>query len=153
MSAFTADVLASPKLEVAPSLETPGGPPVARDSVLLIEDSDNIAGLIAAILGRRGTRVLRARDAAEGERLFLANTAAIGLVIMDCRLPDMHGGALCQRLRAHRPGFPVLLMSGCNHAPLAQALEGSGPTAFLPKPFLPADVSRRADALLQTAIA
>lgn len=121
----------------------------ARGQVLIVEDNDVVAGLITCILNRRGQSVLRARDGAECEQMVAQHGSAIVLVLLDCRLPDTDGISLCGRLRARVPRLPVLLSSGHNYAgPRAVA---DGPTAFLAKPFLPEQLKRQIDTLLQVA--
>ncbi len=127
-------------------------PPLAvRDLLLLVEDDLPVATLLMHVLARSGRRVLHARDGADCLRLFDKNAAAIRLVFMDCSLPDIHGGTLCQRLRATLPGLPILLTSGRGQPGLVALLAADGPTAFLPKPFLPADLLRQVEAVLAIA--
>lgn len=135
----------------APSLSAAAEPPAA-EAVLLVEDDDIVAGLVERILARRFQRVLRAVTGAEGEKLFVENRAAIGLVMIDCWLPDVEGTILCRRLRRDAPGLPVLLTSGCDN-PEARRLADDGITAFLPKPFYPAQIEREVGALLSSAAA
>lgn len=122
--------------------------PSADGVILLIEDDDQIASLIALILGRVKRRVLRARDCAGGLELFEQHRPGIDLVIVDSLLPDGDGAQLCQQLRAARPKLPVLLTSGRDQTRLTTLMKG-GATAFLPKPFLPTDVERNIAGLLK----
>ncbi len=124
--------------------------PPACGVVLLVEDDDVVAGLVTHILARRAARVLRAGSGAEGEKLFSEHQAEIALAILDCWLPDGDGTVLCRRLRRAAPELPVLLTSGCDNAE-ALRLAGEGRTAFLPKPFYPAQVDRQVTALLSLA--
>lgn len=115
--------------------------------MLLVEDDDTVAGLVAHILTRVRRRVIRARDGAECLRVFTENTDAIALVILDCRLPDVDGAALCRELRRRSPNIPVLLTSGKDRSREAD-MSANGATAFLPKPFRPAEVEQKVAALL-----
>jgi two-component system cell cycle sensor histidine kinase/response regulator CckA len=125
----------------------------AGGTVLVVEDDESIAGLLTLLLASVAPRVLRARDGAECLRVFQSNPAAIARVIMDCGLPDVHGGALCQRLRAAVPGLPVLLTSGRTQPELLRLLAADGPVEFLPKPYLPAEAVKCVRALLPTRVA
>jgi DNA-binding response OmpR family regulator len=133
----------------ATALRGPNFGPVARDLIFVVEDDDVIAGLLERILARGGHRVVRAVDAAQCELLFQRHERQIALVILDCRLPDAHGGLLCNRLRNQSPGLPVLLTSGREQVGLCELFAADGPTAFLPKPFFPRDVERLVESLIR----
>lgn len=128
---------------VAPAVAAP-----RRDVVLLVEDDDAIAGLLECVLTRLHWRVLRAESGAECQQRLAAHRAEIGLAFLDCSLPDTHGGMLCSRLRAAVPGLPVLLTSGRAQPGVLELVAADGPAAFLPKPFMPADVVRHIQALV-----
>jgi DNA-binding response OmpR family regulator len=122
-----------------------------RDAVLLAEDDDLVAPLIAHVLERCHWRVLRATDGADAERIVAAHGAEIALALVDGRLPDMDGAVLCDRLRIALPGLPVLIVSGRECSSLAQALAAGGPAAYLAKPFMPLDVMRHVQNLMAQA--
>jgi len=122
--------------------------PRIRDTVLVVEDDSTLARLFSVFIERCHLRVLHARDGASCLRVFEAHRDELVLVLMDCGLPDVHGGTLCHRLRASVPGLPLLLTSGSKQESLHALLSHDGPTGFLPKPFLPADVLREVRALL-----
>jgi DNA-binding response OmpR family regulator len=122
---------------------------VQRELVLLVEDDDTIAGLVTHILQRAHRAVIRARDGAECVRIFQENASLIGLVILDCRLPDADGLTLCRQMRGIVPDLPVMFTSGRDQTKLAENETGS--TAFLPKPFRPVDVERQVNALLHAS--
>lgn len=115
--------------------------------ILLVEDDDTVAGLVAHILKRAQHEVLRARGRSDCLVLWQARMEEIALVILDCRLADGEGAALCQELRGRAPELPVLLTSGRDHSRDPLVTEGIA-TAFLRKPFRPAEVEREVAALL-----
>ena len=121
---------------------------LTRDLVLLVEDDEPIAGLLARILERMQWRVAVAGDAAQCLRLLETHRAEVALALIDCSLPDAHGGSLCANLRAAVPGLPVLLTSGRTQPGLLELVAADGPAAFLSKPFLPGDVMLQVRALL-----
>ncbi|MFN7173883.1 MAG: response regulator, partial [Thermaurantiacus tibetensis] len=69
------------------------------------------------------------------------------VVFADLRMPGLDGIALARRLRARRPGLPVLLVSGYADAGAREALEGLD-VAFLPKPYRLADLRRSLESLV-----
>jgi DNA-binding response OmpR family regulator len=120
----------------------------SRDTILVLEDEDHIAGLLSCILERGGFNVLRARGAGDGLPLFARYMERIALVLLDCTLVDADGGAVCLRLRERAAGLPVLFVSGRDLTLARDTLAAGGPTGFMPKPFFPAEVMRRARALI-----
>jgi CheY-like chemotaxis protein len=139
---------------VSPLLETDRAkfrecsrPTPAQILVLLIEDDELVADIVERTLIRFGKRVLRARDGTEGALLFAEYESEIALVILDCGLPDIDGIALCRVLRHHAPALPVILTSGWDNE-AARLLAEDGPTAFLPKPFFPAQIEEQVAALV-----
>jgi hypothetical protein len=127
-----------------------GGTSAARlgDTVLLVEDDPILARLLIVLLGRCSVQVLHAESGAECQALFAVHRESIALVVMDCGLPDVHGGTLCHRLRVARPGLAVLLTSGRSQDALCALLAADGPTRFLAKPFRPVDVVGAVQSLL-----
>ena len=104
-------------------------------TVLLVEDETFIADLLVSWLDRLGAKTLWANNGAEGVRLLQANTAEVGVVIADFKLPDMDGTEMCTRLRELKPLLPVLLSSGRYQQEAEESLARGGPTCFLQKPY------------------
>ncbi|MEO5959542.1 MAG: response regulator [Opitutaceae bacterium] len=119
-----------------------------RDTILVVEDEDSIAGLIGCILARGNFRVVRARDGEECLRLLEENETHLLLATLDCKLPDADGGALCQRVRERAAALPVLFVSGCDVSKLKAAWAGDRRTGFVAKPFLPGEVLKQVRALV-----
>ena len=129
----------------------PAAPASVRDTVLVVEDQDHVAGLLACMLERANFRVLRARDGAEGLRLFAEHGARIALAMLDGTLPDMSGDSLGRRLRQCASGLPVLFVSGRDVTALRTLFAGESLMDFVTKPFFPADVLRQARKLIAAA--
>ncbi len=127
-------------------------PASVRDTILIVEDEDPIAGLLTCILERGGFRVRRARDARDGARQFADCAEDVALALLDCTLPDVNGVAVCAQLRARCAGLPVLFVSGRDLGKAAQALTADGPTGFCAKPFLPAEILRQVRALIGATV-
>jgi two-component system response regulator RegX3 len=73
--------------------------------VLIVEDEDAIADPLAEGLRREGYDVQRV---ATGEQALLA--APVDVVLLDLRLPDMDGYAVCRELRG-RSDVPIIMVS------------------------------------------
>ncbi len=130
---------------------TPPAVAPVRDTILLVDDDDMVASLVARLLERGRWRVVRAMDGVGAEYAVAQHGPAIALAFIDGRLPDTEGAPLCERLRAVVPGLPVLLVSGRECSDVALGLSASGPAAYLAKPFMPLDVLRQVQSLIGRA--
>lgn len=103
----------------------------AQGTVLLVEDSREVADVTTALLDQLGYRVVRAENAAEALR-HLQQGIAFDLVFSDIVMPGaLNGLGLAEICRERFPTIPVLLTSGFSDA--AQAADGR--FNILRKPF------------------
>ena len=123
-------------------------------SLLMIEDDERLAGMVADYLSASGFEVSHAPDAQRGlARLqATAQTPLPELVILDLMLPDMDGLQVCQRIRA-LPGaagqVPVLMLTAKGD-PMDRIIGlEMGADDYLPKPFEPRELLARIRAILR----
>jgi DNA-binding response OmpR family regulator len=83
-----------------------------KHAVLLVEDDEDLAALVAETIRRCGNdiAVTHAADLASAERL--ADARSWSLAVLDHKLPDGSGLDLLECLRAVDPNLPVLMMTG-----------------------------------------
>ncbi|MBI5770603.1 MAG: response regulator transcription factor [Verrucomicrobia bacterium] len=141
-----------PATLAAHDVSPPSAQPVSAvaDLALIVEDDDSVGPLLALLLGKLVHRTHWARSSAEGLRWFEAHRDEVQLAVMDCGLPDGHGGTLAHRLRTLRPGLPLLVTSGRAQPDLVRLLAADGPVDFLPKPFGLGELTRRVRTVLAT---
>ena len=98
----------------APSAETDRSSSIPRgtETVLLVEDQDEVRRVARTILERFGYRVVEASDAGEALGLARQEQFAIDLLLTDVVMPGMDGRQLADRVLEARPGLKVLFMSG-----------------------------------------
>jgi len=109
------------------------------ETILLVEDDDQVRAVARGILRRQGYTVLEA--AGPGEALIVTERQpAIGLLLTDVVLPLMSGPELAVRLRAIRPEMKVIFMSGYSDDIIGPS---SGGAPFLQKPITPEDLTRK----------
>lgn len=77
--------------------------------VLIIDDSEDAARTLAALLESAGYETRIAGGGVEG--LELADSDRPGAVILDLDLPDMSGYEVCRRLRARPFGAQLLIIA------------------------------------------
>jgi len=79
------------------------------ERILLVEDDDEIAGLVQLHLADQGYVVERLANGARG--LETALREDYELVILDLMLPGLDGLEICKRLRAEKPQQPILMLT------------------------------------------
>ena len=126
-----------------------GGAPVAkvpvrgRETVLVVEDEQEVRRLIGVGLQAHGYSVLLAASGADALVLMRAHAAEVDLVVTDVVMPDMGGRALVDAVRALRPGLPVVYVSGYMNDDVVRQGVASAADAFVAKPFVPSALARK----------
>lgn len=114
--------------------------------ILLVEDNEKAARVLARGLQEEGFEVQAAHSAAEADRL-----AASGpdLVILDWMLPDRDGIDLCQEWRARGATVPILMLTARDGVTDRIAGLNEGADDYLTKPFVFDELLARVRALLR----
>ena len=105
-----------------------------KEPVLVVDDDDDIASVVARFVGGLGHEV---RVAGNGRRA-LEELNGVGLVITDINMPDMDGIELIMALRTSDPDLPVIAMSGggmIDKEVLLDTAGALGALVTLAKPF------------------
>jgi len=122
------------------------GSDATQGTVLLVEDSREVADVTSALLEQLGYRVVRAENAAEALR-HLQQGISFDLVFSDIVMPGaVDGLGLAEICRERFPTIPVLLASGFSDA--AQAADGR--FDILRKPFEIATLERAIESVRAT---
>jgi two-component system response regulator MtrA len=116
--------------------------------VLVAEDEANVRELVSYALQGAGYRV---RAVADGEAaLSEVRHMLPDLLVLDIRLPGMDGWEVCRQLRLES-NIPILMMTAlADDDSLIKGLR-LGADDYLPKPFSPAVLTARVQALLRRA--
>jgi CheY-like chemotaxis protein len=122
-------------------------------TVLLLEDNSTVMSLLRLIL--RDYNLVETTSAEEALRQFSQHQRNIDLLIADVTLPIDSGVRLALLLRDMSSDLSIVLTSGCpqnvwNDQDIGDLRRiGSRSVAFLQKPFLPAELLKIVDRLLQ----
>jgi signal transduction histidine kinase/ActR/RegA family two-component response regulator len=104
------------------------------ETVLIVEDQDEVRELAALFLKSTGCKVLTARDGKEALEMVECSNERIQVLVTDVVMPNMRGPELAKRLKALRADIRIIYMSG-----YLEYKTGSGEFLedgfFLQKPF------------------
>ncbi len=113
------------------------------ETILLVEDEDQIRHLAAAILRKSGYHVLDSATGGDALLISEQHEGPIHLLLADVVMPRLSGDRLSGRLAALRPKMKVLYMSGGSDEAIPRRGVDGSPVAFLPKPLTPDSLLRK----------
>ncbi|HXW15580.1 MAG TPA: ATP-binding protein, partial [Terriglobia bacterium] len=113
------------------------------ETIILVEDDDNVRAVAGRILGSRGYNVLEAPSGLAALLMPGEHKGPIHLLLTDLVMPVMSGRELAEKLVQSVPGLKVLYMSGyTDDAAIRHGVLQSG-VPFLQKPFSPEGLARK----------
>ena len=107
------------------------------ETILLVEDQEEVRTLARTMLESLGYRVLSASNADTALRIEREHRATIDLMLTDVVMPGMHGDELADSLSRRRPSLKVLFMSGYTTHTAVQKNDARRGRGFIRKPFDP----------------
>lgn len=116
-------------------------------TVMVIEDSAALRGLITDVLNRQGYRVLSAENVPQARALIAKNAAQVNLVLLDVNLPGGTGFELLKLVR-ERSQVPVFILSALRQEEQIAKGRTLGAQAFIEKPFNPRELVRKVKEVL-----
>ena len=119
------------------------------ETILLIEDEEDVSDLIRYHLKKAKFRVLSARDGAEG--LDSAMDARPDAVVLDIMMPKFNGYEVAKKLKADplTEPIPILFLSAKGEAESRIKGLELGADDYISKPFSPRELVLRIQALLR----
>ena len=105
------------------------------ETVLLVEDDENVRRLTARMLKARGYSVLQAGDGAQALEILEGFRDPVHLLLTDVVLPRMGGRQLAEQVVARRPEIRVLYMSGYSDDVVLQHRLTEHGVVLVQKPF------------------
>ena len=123
--------------EVKPN-ESVGEEPLEGDeTILVVEDEEDMLELLAEVLGTNGYRVFSAKDGEEAIRISRQNENRIDLVLCDVQLPKISGRETCRQIKQMNPDVKIVFASGFLDSAMKKELIEAGASDFVQKPCSP----------------
>jgi len=135
--------------------KTRNAPPLRRDytgteTILLVDDEDDLRNATAEYLIGCGYKVLKARDGKEAIEISDGFRGAINLLISDIVMPNISGRTLVDHVSKTRPDTSILLISGYADDAVIRHGIYHDRAGFLQKPYTFQLLGSRIRALLDT---
>ena len=114
--------------------------------VLVLEDEENIRSFVVINLKRAGYETIEAGTGEEALAALKANPS-IKVALLDIMLPGIDGFEVCRRIRANKIGI-IMLTARTQEMDKVTGLM-TGADDYVTKPFSPAELTARVDALFR----
>jgi two-component system, OmpR family, response regulator MtrA len=125
--------------------------PGKRGTVLVVDDSEDSAVLLAAMVEQEGFNAVVCGTAAQGLEAF-AREAPVA-VLLDWVLPDGPGTEVCRALRSQDAIVPIIFVSGRDDETSVVRGLDAGADDFIPKPAKAGELVARLEAHLRKVLA
>lgn len=113
------------------------------ETVLLVEDEQNVRELVGGYLRGVGYQVLEAEDGEHALEASAAHNGPIHILVTDVVMPHMSGPDLAAKLAVFRPEIKVLFISGYTDDTVFRHGVLEGGVAYLQKPFNLKSISQK----------
>jgi two-component system, sensor histidine kinase and response regulator len=125
----------------------PNKPPSA--TILVIDDNETNRSLARHTLEDEGYQVVLATGGLEGIAAF--EREAVDCILLDVRMPDLDGFAVCERIRKMDRGAstPIVFLTASRDVDTFDRAREAGGDDFLPKPVRPAELVVRVQTALE----
>jgi signal transduction histidine kinase/CheY-like chemotaxis protein len=134
-------------LDVEPALETVRTSLRGSETILVVDDDEQVRVVACGILRRYGYKVIEA--ASPGDAMLMCErVGAIDVLLSDVVMPQMSGPALAKRLASSRPDMKLLCMSGYTDDSIIRHGVYEGDIAFVQKPFTSDTLTKKVRDLL-----
>ena len=116
--------------------------------VLVLEDESSIRSFIVINLRRAGYEVVEAESGEEAlEKLKLHSDVRVAL--LDIMLPGIDGFEVCRRIRATNASIGIIMLTARSQEMDKVTGLMTGADDYVTKPFSPAELTARVDALMR----
>lgn len=120
----------------------------AGETILVVEDDEQVRRYVVDTLVELNYRVLEARDAIEASDVFSRVGPTIDLLLSDVVMPGKNGRILSEELVRLKPALKVLFMTGYSRDAIVHHGRLDAGVSFLQKPVTQGDLARGVRGLL-----
>ncbi len=122
--------------------------PAEALTILVVDDEPAMVGVLGALLGRAGHRIVAAYDGDEALRRFEADSP--DLVLLDLAMPGRDGADVCRAIRA-RSSTPIIVVTGERDGASLVELLDLGADDYMKKPFRSDELLARIRSVMRRA--
>jgi CheY-like chemotaxis protein len=126
----------------------PGRDLRGKETVLLVEDEENVRGLVALVLQSYGYQVLVAQDGKDALRVAENHRGGIDLLLTDVVMPNLGGREVADALQPRFPRMKVLYTSGYTDDEVLRHGLVQEQVPFLQKPATPLKLASKVRSVL-----
>ncbi len=112
-------------------IKTAGG----QETILLVEDEDDIRQLCMELLTECGYSVITAKNGREAVEIYREQGSGISLILLDLIMPEMDGNKCAAHIMNIDPKAKIIIASGFSPGESETRKIGRGPMKFVPKPY------------------
>jgi PAS domain S-box-containing protein len=124
------------------------GPNTGNETILVVEDDDEVRAFSADVLQELGYTVVEAADGTAALRILEQSRTQVDLLFTDVVMPGMSGRELSDEARKLRPALKVLFTSGYTRNAIVHGGRLDPGVELLPKPFTSRALAERVRELL-----
>ncbi len=124
-------------------------PPSGHETVLVVEDDNELRALAVTVLQEKGYNVLSASNGAMALEFAQQFPGEISLLLTDVIMPGMSGPELVTEIQKRRPGMKALFMSGYAKNLIVEEGVLSKESAMLTKPFSSVELLMKVRSVLE----
>lgn len=121
--------------------------------ILFVEDEDNVRGIAAKTLRKRGYTVVEAADGEEAYEILMDSGQPFDLLLSDVVMPGMDGPTLLRKGREMLGSTRVVFISGYAEEEFSGLLAEEPNVTFLPKPFTLTQLAEKVKMVIREGVA
>ena len=107
------------------------------ETILVVEDEEDMLELLTEVFETNGYHVLSAKDGEEAIRISRQNENRIDAVLCDVQLPKISGRETCRQIKQLNPDVKIIFASGFLDSAVKKELIEAGASDFVQKPCSP----------------